>query len=67
MERFEYLENLKKRKEEVIRLVDEKGKLTDEVKANILKAETLKEVEDYFAPFKSKRKTSKRIWFSRIC
>lgn len=61
LERYEYLENLKKRKEEVIRLIDEKGKLTDELKANILKAETLKEVEDYYAPYKSKRKTKSDI------
>ncbi|UOD33852.1 RNA-binding transcriptional accessory protein [Deferribacteraceae bacterium V6Fe1] len=61
LERYEYLENLKKRKEEVIRLIDEKGKLTDELKVNILKAETLKDVEDYYAPYKSKRKTKADI------
>jgi len=61
LERYEYLENLKKRKEEVIRLIDEKGKLTDELRVNILKAETLKEVEDYYAPYKSKRKTKADI------
>jgi len=61
LERYQYLDNLKKRKEEVIRLIDEKGKLTDELKVNILKAETLKEVEDYYAPYKSKRKTKADI------
>jgi len=61
LERYQYIDNLKKRKEEVIRLIDEKGKLTDEMKVNILKAETLKEVEDYYAPYKSKRKTKADI------
>ncbi|MDK2792536.1 MAG: protein Tex [Deferribacteres bacterium] len=61
IERYEYIVNLEKRKEEVIRLIDEKGKLTDELKSNIINAVTLKEVEDYYAPYKSKRKTKADI------
>ncbi|MGE4319704.1 MAG: Tex-like N-terminal domain-containing protein [Deferribacterales bacterium] len=57
IERYEYLENLKKRKEEVIAAIDERGKLTDELKNRILKAATLKEVEDLYEPYKTKKKT----------
>jgi len=57
IERFDYLENLTKRKGEVIAAIDERGKLTDELKAAIMKAETMKEVEDLYAPYKSKKKT----------
>lgn len=54
---YEYQENLFKRKEDVIRLIDEKGLLTDELKENILKAVKLSEVEDLYRPFKEKKKT----------
>ncbi|MBR3898342.1 MAG: RNA-binding transcriptional accessory protein [Bacilli bacterium] len=54
---YEYQENLLKRKEDVIRLIDEKGLLTDELKNNILKASKLVEVEDLYRPFKEKKKT----------
>ena len=57
IERYEYLGNLDKRKEEVISAIDERGKLTEELKKAILKAETMKEVEDLYAPYKSKKKT----------
>ncbi|ADD68581.1 Tex-like protein protein-like protein [Denitrovibrio acetiphilus DSM 12809] len=57
IERYEYLENLEKRKQEVIEAIDERGKLTDELKKSIMKAETMKEVEDLYAPYKSKKKT----------
>lgn len=61
IERHEYLENLEKRKQEVIAAIDERGKLTDELKSRILKAETLKEVEDLYEPYKSKKKTKADI------
>jgi uncharacterized protein len=57
IERYEYLENLEKRKADVITAIDERGKLTEELKNKILKAETMKEVEDLYAPYKSKKKT----------
>ena len=54
---YEYQENLLKRKEDVIRLIDEKGLLTDELKTSIMKATKLVEVEDLYRPFKEKKKT----------
>ena len=54
---YEYQENLLKRKEDVIRLIDEKGLLTDEIRDNILKCEKLVEVEDIYRPYKEKKKT----------
>ena len=56
-EYYEYEVNLLKRKEDVIRLIDEKGLLTDEIKNNIMNAKKLVEVEDIYAPFKEKKKT----------
>ena len=56
-EYYEYEVNLLKRKEDVIRLIDEKGLLTDEIKTNIMNAKKLVEVEDIYAPFKEKKKT----------
>ena len=58
---YEYQVNLNQRKEDVIRLIDEKGLLTEELKNNILKAEKLSEVEDYYRPFKEKKKTKASI------
>ncbi len=52
-----YQENLLKRKEDVIRLIDEKGMLTDELKADIMKCSKLVEVEDLYRPYKEKKKT----------
>ena len=49
---YEYQVNLLKRKEDVIRLIDEKGLLTDDLKKDIMKCEKLVEVEDLFRPFK---------------
>ncbi len=46
LERYEYLENLNKRREEIIKNIDEKGKLTDELKKSILNGRTLTELED---------------------
>jgi len=54
---YEYQENLLKRKEDVIRLIDEKGMLTDELKAEILAADKLVDVEDLYRPYKEKKKT----------
>ena len=56
-EYYEYEVNLLKRKEDVIRLIDEKGLLTDEIKTNIMNAKKLVEVEDIYAPYKEKKKT----------
>ena len=56
-ESYEYENNLLKRKEDVIRLIDEKGMLTDEIKANIMNAKKLVEVEDIYLPYKEKKKT----------
>jgi len=54
---YEYQVNLLKRKEDVIRLIDEKGLLTDELKQKILSAEKLVDVEDLYRPYKEKKKT----------
>ena len=54
---YEYQVNLAKRKEDVIRLIDEKGLLTEELKNEIMKASKLVEVEDLYRPFKEKKKT----------
>lgn len=56
-ELINYLRNLEIRKEEVIRLIEEQGKLTDELKNQILLAEKLQTVEDLYFPYKKKRKT----------
>ena len=54
---YDYQVNLLKRKEDVIRLIDEKGLLTDELKSEIMKASKLVEVEDLYRPYKEKKKT----------
>ncbi len=54
---YEYQVNLLKRKEDVIRLIDEKGLMTDELKEKILNASKLVEVEDLYRPYKEKKKT----------
>src|SRR6056297_1948735 len=51
---FEYSKNLQDRKEDVIRLIDEKGMLTDELKQQIISADKLVDVEDIYRPFKEK-------------
>ena len=56
-ERLNYLRNLETRKQEVIKSIDEQGKLTDELTIAIESAETLAEVEDLYRPFKQKKKT----------
>lgn len=54
---YEYQINLLKRKEDVIRLIDEKGLMTDELKTKIMNCEKLVEVEDLYRPYKEKKKT----------
>lgn len=54
---YAYEINLLKRKEDVIRLIDEKGLLTDEIKENIMKATKLVEVDDIYRPYREKKKT----------
>ncbi|MGS0973421.1 MAG: Tex family protein [Candidatus Izemoplasmataceae bacterium] len=54
---YEYQENLLKRKEDVIRLIDEKGMLTKELEEEILAATKLVDVEDLYRPYKEKKKT----------
>ena len=56
-EKYTYYNNLMERKETVIRLIDEKGMLTDEIKANILACTKLVDVEDIYLPYKEKKKT----------
>lgn len=60
-ERLTYLRNLEKRKEEVIRLIDEQGKLTEELQNTIVSALTMTEVEDLYRPYKQKKKTRATI------
>ncbi|MEC1503654.1 Tex family protein [Bacillus sonorensis] len=64
-ERWGYIQHLNQRKEEVIRLIGEQDKLTDELKRKIEKAEKLQEVEDLYRPYKQKRKTKATIAKSR--
>ena len=56
-ERLTYLRNLEEKKEQVLSSIEEQGKLTDELKAKILAAETLVVVEDLYRPYRPKRKT----------
>ena len=56
-ERLNYLRNLEEKKEQVISSIEEQGKLTEELKAKILAAETLVVVEDLYRPYRPKRKT----------
>nr|UWI50351.1 RNA-binding transcriptional accessory protein [Clostridioides difficile] len=60
-EKLMYLRNLQSRKDDVVRLIDEQGKLTDEITQNIEKAKTLQEVEDIYAPYKQKKRTRATI------
>ena len=56
-ERLNYLRNLEQRKEEVIKSIDEQGKLTDDILQAVALAKTLAEVEDIYRPYKQKKKT----------
>ncbi len=60
-ERLTYLRNLEERKETVLNSIEEQGKLTDELKAQILAAETMVAVEDLYRPYKPKRRTRATI------
>lgn len=61
MERWHYIQNLEQRKEEVIRLIGEQGKLTPELQQNIIKAVKLQDVEDLYRPYRQKRRTRATI------
>lgn len=56
-ENYAYQVNLEKRKEDVLRLIEQQGKLTEEIKADVMKAEKLSQVEDIYRPYQQKRKT----------
>lgn len=60
-ERYHYLENLEKRKEEVLRIIDEQGKLTEYLAKRLQKAHKLQEIEDLYRPYKQKRRTKATI------
>lgn len=61
MERWQYIQNLEQRKEEVIRIIEEQGKLTVELKSQIEKSIKLQEVEDLYRPYKQKRRTKATV------
>ncbi|WP_455223719.1 Tex family protein [Granulicatella sp.] len=60
-ERYRYLVNFEKRKDEVIRLIDEQEKFTDEILSDLMKAKTLTALEDIYRPFKQKKRTKATI------
>lgn len=60
-ERYNYLENLEKRKQEVLRLIDEQGKLTEELAQKIQQSAKVQKVEDLYRPYKQKRRTKATI------
>jgi len=60
-ERLQYLKNLENRKQEVIRLIDEQGKMTGELRDKIEAAEVLTEIEDLYRPYKQKKRTRATI------
>ena len=60
-DRLNYLRNLQSRKEDVKRIIEEQGKLTDAIVKSLEKANTLQEVEDIYAPFKQKKRTRATI------
>lgn len=61
MERWQYIQNLEQRKEEIVRLIEEQGKLTDDLNEQIQKASKLQELEDLYRPYKQKRRTKATI------
>ncbi|WP_102272752.1 Tex family protein [Cytobacillus massiliigabonensis] len=61
MERWQYIQNLEQRKEEIVRLIDEQGKLTDDLNGQIQKASKLQELEDLYRPYKQKRRTKATV------
>ncbi|MGB9679496.1 MAG: Tex family protein [Thermoanaerobacteraceae bacterium] len=56
-ERLIYLRNLEEKKQDTIRLIEEQGKMTEEIKNKIINSDTLQEVEDIYRPFRPKRRT----------
>ena len=60
-ERLQYLRNLEEKKEQVLTTIEEQGNLTEELKAQILAAETLVVVEDLYRPYRPKRRTRATI------
>ncbi len=60
-DRYNYIQQLEQRKEEVIRLIDEQGKLTEDLRDSIDKATVLQRIEDLYRPFKQKRRTKATI------
>ncbi|TMU83711.1 RNA-binding transcriptional accessory protein [Bacillus sp. BHET2] len=61
MDKWNYLQNLEQRKDEVIRLIEEQGKLTDELTKAIKNADKLQKVEDLYRPYKQKRRTKATV------
>jgi protein Tex len=61
MDKWNYLQNLEQRKEEVIRLIEEQGKLTEELTQAIKNADKLQKVEDLYRPYKQKRRTKATV------
>ncbi|MFJ8530883.1 Tex family protein [Bacillus sp. NPDC094106] len=61
LERWQYMMQLEDRKEEVLRLINEKGKLTEDLRNHIVSATKLQEVEDLYRPYKEKRRTKATI------
>ncbi|WP_059171500.1 Tex family protein [Bacillus sp. FJAT-27445] len=61
IERWQYLQNLGQRKEEIVRSISEQGKLTDELAKQIEKATKLQELEDLYRPYKQKRRTKATV------
>lgn len=60
-ERLEYLRNLEAHREDIYRLIDEQGKMTEELKAEIEKAQTITELDDIYRPYRPKRRTRATI------
>ncbi|MDQ6595531.1 RNA-binding transcriptional accessory protein [Bacillus salipaludis] len=61
LERWQYIQNLEQRKEEVLRIIAEQGKLTEDLNKSITRAEKLQEVEDLYRPYKQKRRTKATV------
>ncbi|WML50582.1 Tex family protein [Neobacillus sp. PS3-34] len=60
-ERWQYLQNLEQRKEEVLRIIEEQGKLTEELSGKINRSVKLQEIEDLYRPYKQKRRTKATV------
>ena len=60
-DRYNYIQQLEQRKEEILRLIDEQGKLTEELTASINNATVLQRLEDLYRPYKQKRRTKATI------